>query len=104
MRILSDVGANTETLAAEWLRRGANRQAADLLGCRQIAAQQRRREVGHRDVVEAVAQFIGRQPGRYVNVERQQIAYGVLIFRSIQPPEGGGASGTRLFLSGRIEC
>ena len=82
----------------------ADRQAADLLRRRQIALEQRRRDLQHvGDVVEAVARIVGRQQRRDVDVgdvERQQVAHGVLVFGAVQPverpvPPGFGCSRAR---------
>ena len=66
----------------------ADREAADLAGRAQVAVHQRRREalrVG--DVVEAVADRVGRQVGRHVDVDVQQVAHRVLILGAVQALE-----------------
>ena len=65
----------------------ADREPADLLRRRDVAVEQRRREVADRHVVEAVAGLVGRQQRRDVDVERQQVADGVLVLGSRQPPD-----------------
>ena len=68
-------------------RRGvalADGQAADFGRRRDVALEQRRRHAQHvGDVVEAVARVVGRQQGRGVHVERQQIADRVLVFGAV---------------------
>ena len=72
-------------------RRGiaiADGKTADLARRAQVAVHQRRREalrIG--DVVEAVADRVGRQVGRHVDVDVQQIAHRVLILGAIEALE-----------------
>ena len=62
---------------------------------RDVAVQQRRREIADRHVVEAVARFVGGSSDGDVDVERQQIANGVLVFGAGQAAERVGAARVR---------
>ena len=75
-------------------------QAADLLRRGDVAVQERRREVAHRHVVEPVAGLVARQQRRGIDVERQEVADGVLVFGPVEPPERVGPAGIG-FLGGR---
>ena len=77
--LLRQVRGNPDGLAARRPARTPDGQAADLLGGRDVAIEQRRREIADRHVVEAVARFVRRQQRRDVDVERQEIADGVLV-------------------------
>ena len=78
-------------LVGDRRRRGvaiANGQAADLARRTEVAVHQRRREalrVG--DVVEAVADRVGRQERRHIDVDVQQVADRVLVFGAIEALE-----------------
>ena len=96
-------GRNPDRVAAGRAARAADRQAADLLRRRDVAVEQRRRQIADRHVVEAVAGLVGRQQRRDVDVEREQIADGVLVFGSGQPPDRGGAAGIRMRRGRAIE-
>ena len=78
--LLREVWRHADRLAARRAARAPDRDAADLLRRRHIAIQQRRRQIADRHVVEAVARFVGWQQRRGVDVEREQIADGVLVF------------------------
>ena len=73
-----------------------DRQPADLLRRRQISFEQRRRQIAHRHVVEAVARLVAGQQRRDVDVEREQIADGVLVFGPVEPAERVGSARIRL--------
>src|SRR5262245_14848945 len=63
----------------------ANRQPADLSGCRQIALHQSGRHSERAsDVVKTVAGVVGGQHRVYVDFEREQIAYRVRILRPVE--------------------
>ena len=84
--------------------RGAARRAAgpadgelcDLLGRRDVALEQRRRQIADRDVVEAEARGIARQQVGDVDFQREQITDCIVILGAVQPPERVRAAGVRL--------
>jgi hypothetical protein len=85
----------------------AHGEGGDLPGRGQIALLQRRRHAEHvGDVVEAVGRVVWRQQRRHVDVERQQVADGVLVLRAIQPvqhrPPGIGTA-ERLAIERRLQ-
>ena len=101
MTLLREVGGHPDRFTAGRSARTADREPADLLGSRDIAIEQRRRQVADRHVVEAVAGIVGRQERAHVDVERQEIADRVVILGSGEPPDrrrpariraGGGRS------------
>ena len=55
MRVLRHIGADAECFAHRRFRGAADSDAADFLRCGDVTIQQRRRQVGDRDVIEAVA-------------------------------------------------
>ena len=64
----------------------AHRQARDLVGCRQVLLQQRRREAQHiGDVVEPVGFVVGGKERRRIDVQVQKIVDRVPVFGPIQP-------------------
>ena len=64
----------------------ANGQRTDFVGGREVTFHQRRRHAQHvRDVIEAGTRIVGRQQRRCVDVERQQVANDVRVFRAIEP-------------------
>ena len=81
----------------------ADREPADLPRGGEIAFEQRGREVADGDVVEAVAGIVAGQQRGDVDVERQQIADGVLIFGAIEAAEGVGAAGVGVRSGGPVE-
>ncbi len=85
---LSPIGPGAKRVAARRLRRAADRQSADLLRRRDVALQQRGRQVPQRGAVEAVIRLIRGQQGRGVDVEREQIADRVLVLGAVQPSQG----------------
>ena len=86
--LLGEVGPDAERVAAGGSARAPHGQAADLLRRGDVAVQERRREVAHRHVVEPAAGLVVRQQRRGVDVEREQVADGVLILGPVEPPEG----------------
>ena len=70
----------------------SDREPADAPRREDVAVEQGRRhreDVGH--VVEAEVRVVGRQQGRGVDVERQQIAHRVGVLPAVQPVDGGAA-------------
>src|SRR5690349_18526061 len=76
---LREIDGSPDRVAIGRYARASHGDAADLLGRRDVAIEQRRREIADRHVVEAVARFVGGQERRDVHVERQQIVDGVLV-------------------------
>ena len=103
MIFLREVGRQANDVALERRLRAADRQAADFLRGRDVAVQERRRQVADRDVVEAVTALIGWQERGGVDVERQQVSDGVLILGPIQAAERVRAAGIRSGGGRRIE-
>ena len=65
---------------------------ADLACRRKVPFQQYGRYLQHvSDVVEAVADVVGRQQFRDVNLQRQQITNGIPVLRSVEPMERGAS-------------
>ena len=68
--LLRAVVGHAEPIDADELRRRADGEPADLVGRREIALEQRRRQLQHAgDVVEAVARLVGRQQLGDLDVE-----------------------------------
>jgi hypothetical protein len=64
-------------------------QSADLAGGGQIGIEQRRRHRQHAGVVvEPIRGVVAGEPGGHIDVEREQVADGMLILGTIQPVEG----------------
>src|SRR5207249_4087408 len=100
---LREVGGQANDLALERRLRAAGRQAADFLRRRDVAVQERRRQVAERDVVEAVTAVIGWQKRGGVDVESQEVPDGVLILGPIQAAERVRAARIRSGGGRRIE-
>ena len=100
---LRELRGNSDGLAAGRAARASDRDAADLLRGGDVAVQQCRREIADRHVVEAVAGFIGRQQRRGIDLDREEIADGVLVFGARQPAKRGGAAGIWMRRGGAIE-
>ena len=103
MIFLREVGRQANDVALERRLRAADRQAADFLRGRDVAVQERRRQVADRHVVEAVTAVIGWQERGGVDVESQQVSDGVLILGPIQAAERVRAAGIRSGGGRRIE-
>jgi hypothetical protein len=81
----------------------ADRETADDVGGREIALLQRRRHAEHlSDVVESVGRVVRRQQRGDVDVEREEIANRVRVFRAVQTMEDWTA-GTRVQSGSAIE-
>ncbi len=102
--LLCQIG-NSVGLGDRPRRARPERQAADLSGRRHVAFQERRRnrqQAGH--VVEAMyVGVVGRQQRRGVDVERQQVADGVLVLGSIQAVQAVGSTWIRVQLGRTVE-
>ena len=100
---LREVRAKAKRIAAGLAKRCAHREAADFLGGRDVAVQQGRREFTHRHVVKAMTRVVLRQERRGVDIEREQIANGILVFGAIQAAEGFGAPGIGILRRSAVE-
>ena len=88
---LREVGAKAKGVAARLAIWRADREPADFLGGGDVAVQQRRGEFADCHVIEAMTGVVFRQQRGGIDVQRQQIADGVLVFSAIEPTEGFGA-------------
>ena len=102
--LLRDIGRNAKRVATGCLARRAEGEAGDFLRGGNVAVEQRGREIAHRDVVEAVARFVVGQQRGGVDVEREEIADGVLILSARETAKRVGAAGVGLRRGGVIEC
>ena len=103
MLVLRQIRSGPVHLCNGRLCRIADCQTADLSRCRQVLLQQRRRQLQYvGDIVEAVAFVVGGQEVRDIDVQRQQIADRVSVFRAIQAMDGR-PSGIRFVRSGAVE-
>ena len=66
--------------------------AADFLRCRDVAVQQRRREISHRHIVKAMTGLILRKEFRGIDLQREQIPNGVLVFGAGETTECVGSA------------
>ena len=103
MIFLRQIGRQPNGVGLQRRLCAADRETADFLRGRNVAVQERRRKIADRDVVEAVSAVIRWQQRRGVDVERQQVSDGVLIFGSIQATERLRATGVRFGGGSRIE-
>ena len=71
--------------------RTADRDAADLLGRRHVTLQQHRREIAHRDVVEAVTGFVAGEHVADIDLQSEKIADRIAVFRPVEPAKGRGS-------------
>src|SRR6266566_9986072 len=101
MLFLRNVFCNANDVALHGCLRNADRQPADLLRSRDVSFQQSRRQIAHRDVIEAVTAFIGWQERCGVDVEQKQVSDGVLILGTIQTSQRVRAARIR-FRSGSL--
>ncbi len=87
---LNESSRNVVGLIGDRKLRIADCERADLACRREIALQQQRRHLQHvGDIVESVADVVGRQQLRNVDVEREQIANGVGVFGPVEAMERG---------------
>ena len=94
--LLGEVRVNPDGVAA-WRTAGtSDRHPADLLRRGDIAIQQRRRQIADRHIVEAITGLVGGQQRGDIDVEREEIADGVLVFGSGEPPDRGRPAGIRM--------
>ena len=103
VRFLRGVRGHANHGALDGLLLRADGQPADLARRRDVAVQQRRREIPHRHVVETVSALVRQQQRGGVDVQRQQITDRVLIFRAVETPEGLGPARVRIRLRRGIE-
>ncbi len=95
MLLLREIRRDPDRLAAGRSAGASHGDAADFFSRRDVAVEQRRREIADRHVVEAVARFVGGQERRHIDFQRQQIANRVLILGPRESPEGRGAARVR---------
>ena len=79
-------------LAGRLRLRQADRLRGDPLGRGEGAVQPRRRQLGHGDVVESAGRLVLRQQLGGVDVEGKQVADGVAVLGTGQPPHRGHGS------------
>ena len=91
--LLGEIRGHADGFAARRAARTAHRETADLSRGRQVAVEQRRRQIAHRHVVEPVAGIVCRQERRDVDVDRQEVANRVAILGACQPPDGRRPAG-----------
>ena len=84
--LLREVRSNANGVAARTARR-ANRQSADLLRRGDVPVQQCWREICHSYIVKAITGLFLWQQCSSINLQREKIPDGVLIFRSVQAPK-----------------
>ena len=95
--LLRAVVGHAEPIDVHELRRRADREPADLVGRREVALEQRRRQLQHAgDVVEAVARLVGRQQLGDLDVEVEQVADRVAVLGAVQAVERLGAARVRV--------
>jgi hypothetical protein len=97
---LGDVRPDPDRVAARRATGASHGQAADLLRRGEVAIQQRGREVAHRHVIEPATGLVVGKKRRRIDVERQEVADGVLVLGAVEPSEGVGPAGLRM-LGGR---
>ena len=95
MPLLREVGSRTHGRTVRPETRPPHRQPADLLGRRDVALEQRRRQIADRDVVEPEAGRIAGKQHRHVDLQVQQVTDGVVILGAVESPEGVGAARVR---------
>ena len=91
--LLGEVRADAERLAAGRAARVSYSESADPLSGSDIAIEQGRRQVAHGDIVEPMARLIFRQQRIGIDVDRQEVSDGVLIFGPRQTTERRGPAG-----------
>ena len=103
MLLLREVCRQAKRESIRATQRRAHGEAAYLLRGGEVAVEQTRRERIDGDVVKAVALLVLRQQSVGIDLHAQQIADGVLIFRTGQPTKRRQASRGRLALGKAIE-
>ena len=104
MRLLGKIVRDSEVVHVGCGLRRSDRQTADSLGGDEVALHQCRRDLQDaRDVVEPVADIIGREQSGNVHIEAQQVTNGVTIFRSIKPVKRFGPARIGIRSSGTVQ-
>ena len=93
--LLREVRGQHDDVTRRRRQRSADRRATHLLRRRQIPFEQRRRQLTVAHVVEPVTGIVFGQERRHVDVEREDVADGVLILDAAQAPERVGAARVR---------
>ena len=104
MGLLSKVRRHPDGLAAGRTAGTTDRRAADLFRRRDVAVEQRRREIADSHIVEAVAGFVSGQKRADIDAQRQEVANSVLVFGSGQSPDRRGPARIRVRRGGAVEC
>ena len=82
----------------------ADRELGDLLCRRDVALEQRRRQIADRNVVEAEARRVARQQVGDVDLQRQQITDRVVVLGAVEAPEGIGAARVPTRRGQAVQC
>ena len=101
---LSKVRRHPDGLAAGRTAGTTDRRAADFFRRRDVAVEQRRREIADSHIVEAVAGFVSGQKRADIDAQRQEVANSVLVFGSGQSPDRRGPARIRVRRGGAVEC
>src|SRR4026208_731328 len=80
VRFLSQVRPNAKGIPSRRTAPGPDRCTADFLRCRDVAVQQRRRKISDRHIIKAMAGLIPGKEFGGINIKREQVPYGVLVF------------------------
>src|ERR1043166_9121298 len=103
MLLLRDVRSNPDRVAA-WRATGrSDRQPADLLRGGDVAVQQGGREISDRYVVKTVAGLILWQQRPAIDLQSQQIANRILVFRAVEPAKCFGPAGIGMSYGSAIQ-
>src|SRR6185295_11077232 len=103
MLFLGEVGGESDGFAAGGFNGAAECQAADFAGGGDVALEEGGGEGADGDVVEAVAGVIGGKQGCRIDVHKEKVADGVLVFRAVEAPEGLGTAGVGMLRGGTVE-
>src|SRR5207302_5105458 len=90
MALLRQVWRRPKRVAGRALRRSGDGKPADFLCGGNIAIEERRRQITKRRAVEAVVGLVFGQKRCGVNIEREQVVNGVLIFGAVEAPQCWG--------------
>ena len=101
--LLREIRGQHDDVTRRRRERAADRGPAHFLRRREIPLEQRRRQLAVAHVVEPVTRIVFGQQRRHVNVERKDVADGVLILDAAQTPEGVGPSRIRTSARGAVE-
>ena len=101
--LLREIGRDSDGVAAGRTAGPPDRYATDFLRGRDVTVQQRRGEIADCHVVEPVARFVSWKEGSNIDVEREEIPNGVLVFGSSQPADRRRAARIRIRFSSTVE-